>query len=638
MRTRLNSKRGFSPNLSLETLELRRVLAAGTAAIEANQLLICGTDGDDTIIVAELEDRYFVSANFLKGNQFFNKSEVGEIVVDGADGDDTIVATSLNTSAIFLGGAGNDRIFGSPVADHIEANAGDDLVYANGGDDVIFGQAGADTIFAGDGDDFVFAGDGNDIVQGNNGNDVIYGEAGVDTLNGSAGEDIIGGGTGNDLLLGGAGNDQLSGGEGDDTLVGNGDHDELFGENGQDTLLGAGGMDALYGGPDNDRLVGGNGDDDLRGSTGADELFGDSGSDMLRGGADDDLLFGGSGPDILHGNQGNDTLRGGIGNDVLLGYAGNDDLEGGSDRDILVGGLQSNSIDGQGGDDLIIDGTINQFDTETLEAMRTDWTSPVPYENRRSAVLNRVIVEYTCGVGEIAGGTGQDAFVDCNTDDIPDIQPNEVRISERVGAMRDTYDIAIGETFVGTIADSVLANDSAVIDGPLTAQILTLPAHGSIVFNPDGTFTYTQSTHGRDSFTYEVITPGGLRSTGTVTLITDGLPPLFDGVTLTSTDSGLEYYDWEVGTGEVPESSDSVNVSYTGYLPDGTVFDQNTSANFPLSGVIDGFAEGILGMQVGGTRRIIIPPELGYGSNGNPNAGIGGTDTIIFDVQLIAVI
>ena len=228
--------------------------------------------------------------------------------------------------------------------------------------------------------------------------------------------------------------------------------------------------------------------------------------------------------------------------------------------------------------------------------------------------------------------------MDCNTDDIADIQANETRISHRIKAMHDTFDVPIGDTFVGTIANSVLANDAAVIDGPLTAEIVTLPAHGSIIFNPDGTFTYTQTTHGRDSFTYEAITPSGLRSTGSVTLIAEGLPPLPNGVFLTPTDSGLEFYDWLEGEGDTPEEGDSVNVNYTGYLPDGTVFDRNLSANFPLSGVIEGFREGLLGMKVGGTRRIVIPPDLGYGSEGNPAAGIGGTDTIVFDVELIAVI
>ena len=73
-------------------------------------------------------------------------------------------------------------------------------------------------------------------------------------------------------------------------------------------------------------------------------------------------------------------------------------------------------------------------------------------------------------------------------------------------------------------------------------------------------------------------------------------------------------------------------------MPDGSIFDSNDDATFALTGVIDGFAEGLSGMQVGTRRRISIPPELGYGSGGLPQAGIGGTDTIVFDVLLKEII
>ncbi|MCB9850675.1 MAG: FKBP-type peptidyl-prolyl cis-trans isomerase [Phycisphaerales bacterium] len=86
----------------------------------------------------------------------------------------------------------------------------------------------------------------------------------------------------------------------------------------------------------------------------------------------------------------------------------------------------------------------------------------------------------------------------------------------------------------------------------------------------------------------------------------------------------------------MPESrADTVVVDYAGYIQEtGRQFDAGESSTFGLSGVIDGFAEGILGMRVGGMRRIIIPPDLGYGSNGNSGAGIGGEDVIVFDVTL----
>lgn len=118
----------------------------------------------------------------------------------------------------------------------------------------------------------------------------------------------------------------------------------------------------------------------------------------------------------------------------------------------------------------------------------------------------------------------------------------------------------------------------------------------------------------------------------------DGIPPLPDGAEVATLESGLQVYDFEVGAGEAPpDANANVNVAYTGYLPDGTIFDSSESANFNLTGVIAGFREGILGMRVGGSRRIIIPPDLGYGPNGNAGAGIGGEDTITFDVDLLAI-
>ena len=118
---------------------------------------------------------------------------------------------------------------------------------------------------------------------------------------------------------------------------------------------------------------------------------------------------------------------------------------------------------------------------------------------------------------------------------------------------------------------------------------------------------------------------------------TSGVPPLPEDAELTTTESGLQYYDFEEGTGASPEATSTVRVDYVGYLEDGTIFDSNENTTFQLSRVVPGFSEGIIGMNVGGRRRLYIPPDLGYGENGNPNAGIGGEDTIIFDVTLLAI-
>ena len=113
------------------------------------------------------------------------------------------------------------------------------------------------------------------------------------------------------------------------------------------------------------------------------------------------------------------------------------------------------------------------------------------------------------------------------------------------------------------------------------------------------------------------------------------LPTLPAGASLTATGTGLEYYDYEVGTGDMPPSTDAdVTVDYAGFLESGAKFDSGTDVTFNLGRLIQGFTEGVSTMKVGGQRRIVIPPDLGYGSNGNAGAGISGTDTIVFIVTL----
>jgi FKBP-type peptidyl-prolyl cis-trans isomerase FkpA len=112
-----------------------------------------------------------------------------------------------------------------------------------------------------------------------------------------------------------------------------------------------------------------------------------------------------------------------------------------------------------------------------------------------------------------------------------------------------------------------------------------------------------------------------------------------DGI---KTDSGLQYWDIKVGTGQVANDGDHVKVHYTGWFTDGKKFDSSVDANQPYSftvgkgEVIKGWDEGVTGMKVGGKRQLRIPPELAYGDPGYkkiipPNA------TLIFDVQLLAV-
>lgn len=106
--------------------------------------------------------------------------------------------------------------------------------------------------------------------------------------------------------------------------------------------------------------------------------------------------------------------------------------------------------------------------------------------------------------------------------------------------------------------------------------------------------------------------------------------------------TGLYVRDEVTGDGARADSGDIVVVHYTGYLPQGTKFDSSLDREEPLEvaigygRVIDGWDQGIVGMQVGGERRLVIPPSLAYGERG---AGpIPPHSTLVFDVELLEVV
>ena len=102
--------------------------------------------------------------------------------------------------------------------------------------------------------------------------------------------------------------------------------------------------------------------------------------------------------------------------------------------------------------------------------------------------------------------------------------------------------------------------------------------------------------------------------------------------------------DLVVGTGATAAVGSIVTVSYTGWLYDtgrpngkGTQFDSGTLQPFVVgsANLIQGFQQGVVGMKVGGQRRLILPPELAYGSN--PPSGIPVNATLVFEITLINV-
>lgn len=108
-----------------------------------------------------------------------------------------------------------------------------------------------------------------------------------------------------------------------------------------------------------------------------------------------------------------------------------------------------------------------------------------------------------------------------------------------------------------------------------------------------------------------------------------------------TTESGLKMQDLRVGDGVSPKPGQTITVHYVGTLDNGKEFDSSYKNGKPVDfrigvgAVIKGWEEGVATMKVGGKRRLVVPPELGYGAN--PRSNIPPNSRLNFEVELLDV-
>lgn len=108
-------------------------------------------------------------------------------------------------------------------------------------------------------------------------------------------------------------------------------------------------------------------------------------------------------------------------------------------------------------------------------------------------------------------------------------------------------------------------------------------------------------------------------------------------------DNGLVIQDIVVGSGKVAENGDTLSAHYIGKLENGTIFDESYDGGQPIQFIlgsgqlIKGWELGLIGMKEGGKRRLVIPPELGYGARGAGNGAIPPNAILLFEIELVSI-
>ncbi|MEO1526897.1 MAG: calcium-binding protein [Planctomycetota bacterium] len=297
MTSRTHSSKHSPRRLRAETLENRRVLAAGVNLTDDGALNIQGDADDNRIWVAQTRERLRVSIDGRTAD--FPADAVETVNIGAGEGDDTVrVFRSVRKPTRIAGGDGNDRLAAGSGPTFINGGEGNDQIRGGVGRNILLGSAGRDRISGGRGPDLIIGGAGGDVLRGGGGDDWIFGD-GVDQWNEELasleltdlareiaevnfGNDRIAGGRGNDNVFGGNGRDRVSGGVGDDLVNGGAGNDAVSGDAGEDVVIGGEGEDLLRGGLGADEIRARDGEADLILADSSDELFIDVELDTVR--------------------------------------------------------------------------------------------------------------------------------------------------------------------------------------------------------------------------------------------------------------------------------------------------------------------------------------------------------------------
>ncbi|HEX5620620.1 MAG TPA: calcium-binding protein [Solirubrobacteraceae bacterium] len=405
-----------------------------------------GGAGTDTVTYANRVAQVVVTLDGLPG--------------DGVAGENDELRTDIEA---VVGGAGDDVLTGSPLADTLSGGPGADVLH---------GEGAADTLSGDDGDDTLEGGAGGDVHNGGTGFDTADYSARTEPvtadLDGAAddGETAEADNVRPDVerLLGGAGDDTLTGNNAANVLDGGVGNDILDGGRSADTLLGGSGVDAVTYAARTLALVAdldGVADDGEPGE--ADRI--DVDVENLTGGSANDRLTGSAGSNILNGGSGNDILDGGLGPDLVIGGAGADTADYSARATTVVADPDGAADDGEAGETDTVETDVENL----LGGSADDVLTGSSAANVLVGGLGNDVLDALQGDDDLDGGDGNDDLTGGSGVDQLRGGPGADRISARDGAA-DTVKCA-GGTDTATL--------DAIDDPGTECETTSLPPTGT---------------------------------------------------------------------------------------------------------------------------------------------------------------